>query len=309
MEAYSFFISNSTSTIDIKHSCEKDCSALQEPVNYSRETINDGQLVAVSWRILSVRAVSTALLFVGLCVIAPSARASISFAGSGGQGTNGNVLTFCQTGVPPCGAGVFTVMASAWSNTGSGGDLATADLGQYNPFGLGVCNSSELAAAGGCQPPQHAIDNSGHLDFVLLTFSQPVQSITLTLSPFNTINDPMNATYIVGDCKPTPTSCSPNGKTVSMESAMTGFSTVSVTGLNSGNPAHDVTLTLNLTGTGTSGVNWVLIGANISETDDYFKLEGMTYSTTPEPATLGLAGIALLGIGLLRARKKRSASS
>ena len=246
-----------------------------------------------------MRAVSSAALLVGLCIVAPSLRASISFEGAGGQGTTGNSLSFSD--------GLFTVTATAWSNTGASGALATAALGQYS-IGLGDCNSSEIAAT--CTSPQHAIDNSGHFDFVLLTFSQPVNSISLSLTgTFGGTSYDTDATYYVGNCTPSSTSCSPSGITLVNLASISGF------GANFNTQNSDTSVdgnrifSLDLSGTGSGGVNWVLIGATTQASytgNDFFKLDSMTYTTgVPEPATFGLSGAALLGLGLLRARKKR----
>ena len=54
--------------------------------------------------------------------------------------------------------------------------------------------------------------------------------------------------------------------------------------------------------------NALLIGARVSGNGadgniDRFKIESLTVNTTaPEPATFGLAGAALVGLGLLRRR-------
>lgn len=259
-----------------------------------------------------MRALSTTLLIFGMCIgLAPSLRASISFAGSGGQGTDGNSLSFTS--------GTFTVIASAWSTTGSGGALATAALGQYSP-GLGVCNDSERLSGSACttNPPEHAIGNTGYYDFVLLTFNHPVTSVSLTLSTFGTQQD-TDATYFTGTCT-TINGCTPLGKTVTGVSPTIGGSTVNgsfssfyAAPPNNADPMTGTrTFTLDL---GTqSSVNWVMIGASTADTtpDDYFKLLSMSYTTgsgVPEPATFGMAGAALAALGLLRRRKRLSANS
>ena len=244
----------------------------------------------------------------GICVLAaPALHASVSFTGNGGQGTDGNIMTFSS--------GSFVVTASAWSTTGnSNTTFANASLGQYS-FGLGVCNDVEIASNSTCtsNPPEHAIGNSGNFDFVLLTFSQPVTSVSLVLSTFNTAQD-TDVTYYVGSCGSVPNNtvnCGPNGKTLANINTIAGLSNVQ-THSDLTTLTTNRTVTLDLTGTGSAGVNWVLVGATTLTNytgNDYFKLESMSYTTTPEPATFGLAGAALLGLGLLRSRKKRALNS
>jgi len=266
-----------------------------------------------------VRVLSTAL-FLGLCIgLAPSMHASVSFESGNGSA--------CGTGL--CfGGGAFTVTANAYSTTGSSNTtLATATLGQYS-YGLGDCNSNENV--GGCQvsgPPEHAISNqldSGvypsvrNYDFVLLTFSVPVNSITLVLNPFGSTVD-MDASYFSGKCaSPCTVGSSGNlltsvlGKvnsngtnTLGTISGVTGVSAGQYTTVGSGsNQLQYVTITP------TSSVNWILIGASLNNYggadsySDYFKLDSIySYSTVPEPATFGMAGAALAALGLLRRRK------
>jgi hypothetical protein len=253
-----------------------------------------------------VRVLGTTL-FLGLCIAtAPNLRAAISFAGAnaGSQTTVGNSLSFSGTGL--------NVTAYAFSTTGASGTLAQAALGEYSGNGLGVCNSNEIAAT--CTSPNHAIDNGGSIDFVLLQFSVPLTSIQLTLSPFGTTQD-MDATYFTGNCTGacTPANFLTNilGKadTTAGLSAITG-----VTGVSTGSfisPTTNVSQTFSVSGIPAGGVNWILIGANTTNADgvvDYFKLNSMSYTSgVPEPATFGMAGAALAGLALLR--KRLSANS
>lgn len=251
-----------------------------------------------------VRALGS-LLLLALCIgVAPSLKASVSFSGAnaGSTTTVGNSLPFSGTGL--------NVTAYAFSTTGGSGSLAQAALAEYSGLGLGVCNSVEIAAT--CSSPNHAVDNAGNIDFVLLQFSVPLASISLTLNPFGT-ND-MDATYFYGTCSGTCTTSNFLTNILSKQPTTVGLSAITgVTGVGTGNytspnPASTPqTFTLNNPGF----VNWVLIGASTAanlggdNVNDYFKLQSMDYSTTPEPATFGLAGAALAAIALLR-RKKSS---
>jgi hypothetical protein len=248
-----------------------------------------------------LKTIGSTLLLLGLCIAAtPALHASVSFAGNGGQGTDGNILTF------PSGA--FTVTASAWSTTGnSGTTFANAALGQWGSYGLGVCNDVEVSGGCSTNPPEHAIGNSPYFDFVLLTFSQPVYSVSLTLSTFGTAQD-TDITYFVGSCSPAPVGsvdCSPNGKTLATVSSIAGLTNY---GTFNNNTSGTGDRTVNLSTANNSPINWVLVGGSTlaGYSGDYFKLSGMGYTTTPEPATFGLAGAALLGLGMLRKKLARS---
>ncbi|MGH9646618.1 MAG: PEP-CTERM sorting domain-containing protein, partial [Bryobacteraceae bacterium] len=197
-----------------------------------------------------------------------------------------------------------------------------ATLGQYASYGLGVCNSTENAKTG-CTTPYHAIGNESYtvsgttyqnIDFVLLTFSQPVNSISVDLSTFNSYRD-TDLTYFAGTCKVV-NACSPSGTTIAN---LTGATFES--GFN-GSIVTTNTILGNVVNTNNTGlvndlipgqsVNWILIGASVPNADGYadiFKLHDVNYtSSVPEPTTFILSGSALLGLALLRRKKKLSAT-
>lgn len=243
--------------------------------------------------------ISLVTLFSFLCLGSPAATASsiINFSGNGGQGAIGNEYCYSSSGVPTACNGAQFLTVTAWSDTGSNNDLAAAAVGQYDPYGLGVCNYDELHADGGCQSPQHAIDNQGQFDFVLLQFSSSVTLDSVTLNTFGEALN-TNATYYTN----TVTDSTVAGKSIS------GLGT----GTNSTDGGHtgDRTVTLDL-----GNVTDFLLGACVSscpEGFDYFKLQNITIDTggggvqslAPEPWTLGLTGFGLVGFGLIRRRVK-----
>ncbi len=145
---------------------------------------------------------------------------------------------------------------------------------------------------------------------MLLTFSQPLSSVQVVLDRFGSSYD-MDATYFVGNCTGT---CSPGGVTQANLSTLFTAGNFSGPINNAVTPTtNQRTINLDLSGLTGGNANWVLIGASDSVArdyhTDYFKLYSVDGSTgVPEPATFGMAGAALLGLGLLRARKKLSAS-
>jgi hypothetical protein len=263
-----------------------------------------------------LKSLGSTLLLLGACaVIAPSLHATVSFAGSGGQNFAGPGVTKTFTD----SSGAFQVTASAWSSsynvsTGAVGNLAGATMGQYNPYGLSDCDSAEISD---CTSPNHAIDNSGRADFILLQISTTLSSIQLTLNPFATAED-MDATVITGLCSGTCTASTffsaINGGTIaptqSSVDGIAGTTNVALTPYPMSG-TRSTPITINLTGLN-SGVNFILIGASTlpnlggDGVADFFKLQSLG---TPEPATFGLAGAALLGIAVLQFRKKRTANS
>jgi hypothetical protein len=80
------------------------------------------------------------------------------------------------------------------------------------------------------------------------------------------------------------------------------------TATNSNETTKDTQRTITITGL--SGATSVLFGASTSGDDNFFKIASVsvTEGTVPEPATFGVVGAALIGLGLM-GRRRMSRSS
>jgi len=233
------------------------------------------------------------------------------------------------------GANQITVTATAYTTgTGPGYSNATgttlysgtdATVGQYTGNGLGVCSIGDTGYStsnpDGCNVPTHQVDDSNSYEFVLLTFSTPVDLGSIALANFGgnsgneTINlDQLGFTYWVNPSSllqisagSTTVLCGTDGAPTCPTSEGNGG------GIGSSNGVDGSWIT----GFGANGqasltdVTSLLVAADLNENDDYFKLQGLGnvqayHVATPEPATFGLLGLALVGFGVYRRKNKRN---
>jgi hypothetical protein len=217
-----------------------------------------------------------------------------------------------------------TVTATAYAtvntttNTNINTATGAAELGQYAGDGLGVCSVgdpgySASSPTGGCNSPSHQVDNSGDYEFILFTFSTPVSLSNIVLANYGTTGSDtgtidMDMSYWVNSGTPT---------SITNLGAATGNDFCGDTG-QAGNQACPAkygdqtggtnSLTDPLTG---NNVSTLLVAAYVGSTDgaaDYFKVQDLSVSkiATPEPATFGMFGFALAGLGLIVRKRKQA---
>jgi hypothetical protein len=229
------------------------------------------------------------------------------------------------------GANAITVTATAYVTTTDSNAVNTplesgkyATIGQYTGNGIGVCSATDpgysVSNPNGCSVPSHQVDDSGDYEFVLLTFSTPVNINSITLANFGATSgtetqflDQMGFTYwgnptseasiIAGG---TSLQCGVSGDTAcpTSEGNGSGIGTTASSGSWTSGFGTNGQSTL-------SAVTSLLIASNLSETDDFFKIQGLFVSkgsgqggATPEPSTFGMLGLALAGFGLYGRRRK-----
>jgi hypothetical protein len=229
-----------------------------------------------------------------LACLAATAGATTTFSfdlvdDSGGN--FGNIRTYTSGGI--------TVTVTAWGVTGNNNTtFQTAHSGEYAGLGLGICNQAEGLL---CGDPEHQVDNAGEYDFMLFQFSSGGNPISVNLSSI-VLNEycgngcpeggwRRDMTYWVGN----------SGAGLNLGSINPTFG-LGPLGFGGGANVFDPGalsggITDNLSGSGSS----LLVSALFPRGDatDRFKIDSLSVSTVPEPATFELIGVALSVIGLM----------
>lgn len=195
----------------------------------------------------------------------------------------GNVKSFSS------GGQVLDV--TGWSSN-AGGNFSKAAVNEYSGLGLGVCNGFEFPT---CSSPNHAVDNSGSIDFILLMFDADMTIASFDVSSFGYDTD---VTYYVGHSNAFTTG--------TWDISSLSPSTFGFTAYGSSGGSYDRTVNVNKIG------NFILIAAATPNPDyntDYFKLDSITATicnVVPEPATWSLM---ILSFAVMASRYRRRQSA
>lgn len=210
-------------------------------------------------------------LFVSLALVSGAAQAA--------------TWTYSSTG--PASASGLTATASAFSATNSTTAAITASTAYYSG-GLGARASGESTGS-----PQHAIDNYGADETVMISFSDGVGGLTtadrvnLTSVSFGWVNGDSDFSVYAY----TGTSASPTPLGVSY-SNLTSNGWTLIGHYNGGSSANTYAL-----GTSVYSSNWLIgayngLGSGLSTGNDYFKLAAVSGNRCPTASTVPGCAVA-----------------
>lgn len=212
-----------------------------------------------------------------------SAATFVLTSGSNSDGSIGNVRTYT-------GSDGTKVEVTAYSLDGS--TLAQAAVGAYTP-GLGILN--------GPNDDSHTIDNSGRVDIMVFQFDKVVTVDKVGIAEFGDTD----FNYDIGSTNVAFNSTLTFANLTAFTNAFGALNTSILSNGNGSNENRDINPG-NLSG----NLFYVAAAFSSSNSNDSFKINGITYATSavPEPASwaMMIGGLAVVGSAM---RRRKSAVS
>jgi hypothetical protein len=248
-----------------------------------------------------------------LSVPASANQTTFNFAsGTGAQaGSTGNAYGDSLSVGGVGGVGGISVTETAWYVPNGSTTLGAAAVDNYSgaTLGLGICSPNDPGGVG-CGSPNHQVDNAVGDEFILFKFTGGTVSLgaNSSITVANYAPDP----DVVGGSTAVDLTYYSAATAISVGTHLSSEGTgVTVYGdAGSGTPVTYSGLSESAT-----SVTYLLVGAAVGEITDAFKINQLvvndglgTVTSTPEPATFGLIGVALAGLGIASRKRKANRS-